>query len=116
MKNEICECGHEKRSHDNNKRKCHGDSYKCPCKKFKPQNHSQSIKRVATAKNSKVADTLSDKMMRADTVIGKNKVAWERDIKEFIKKLKDAFISGNENYLLTPDEKINKLAGDKLIK
>ncbi len=43
------------------------------------------------------------------------KVYNKDDIKEAVRLLKEAFASGDENYLLTPIEKINKIFGDKLI-
>lgn len=57
-------------------------------------------------------ETLSDKIGKGDCVYGHLRV---EDVKEFIKLLKEMFDYGNDFSPLEIKERIDKLAGDKLI-
>jgi len=60
--------------------------------------------------------TLSDKLNEADNNKKDNGFYWEKDVKEFIKELKEEFKNSPWTEIRKLIfQKINKLAGDKLI-
>ena len=115
MKSEICECGHVKRIHLTNGRCLHEErnqrmeKIKCPCKKFKPHNHSPTsaahmdkepeetkpVKGKFTITsgsencnncNNPENETLSDKIFDSKLVLGDDiSKIFAKDVKEFIR-------------------------------
>ncbi len=132
-KENICECGHEKKYHKN---VCcyawntnHGPAV-CPCKKFeakektynevahdvlegelnkraKPQNHSQQ----KTDSYREYADTLSDKIRGMGKGYRDNLLV--QDVKEFIKRV-EAIMMNKEKSRREKIDRLHKIAGGKL--
>ena len=125
-----CKCGDKKKLHklvrDGIKGVCcviRGNLLPCPCKKFEPKNHNQGASSLGGGKrypssSKDNTSTLSDKIAHIYDA-KKRKVPGEwldiRDIKEFIKRLKDAsYPTGHNKRKWIWIDEILKLAGDKL--